>query len=62
MGKSVDAWMEGTDRVSVSRHIACIIESQPWSIARDLLPDGGGCYDGHALAGVKLVGILNVEN
>ena len=29
---------------------------------RDLSPDGGGCNDGHALAGVKLGGILNVEN
>ena len=46
----------------VSRHIACIIQSQPWSIARDLSPDDWGCDDGHALAGVKLGGILNVEN
>ena len=39
--------------LGVSRHLECIIESQPWSIARDLTPDGKRCDDGHALAGVK---------
>ena len=34
------------------------MESQPWSIARDLLPEGEGCDDGYALAGAKLKGIL----
>ena len=46
----------------ISDHITCSIELQPWSIARDLSPDGGGCDDGHALAGVKLGRILKDEN
>ena len=32
------------------------------TVARDLTPDCGGCDDGHALAGVKLWGLLKFEN
>ena len=44
------------EQSAIYRSISCILKrlSFEHSFARDLSPDGEGCDDGHALAGVKL--------